>query len=692
MGTFLLTAGIQNTHATGFVFRAPVSDDPVVGAQSAQTAPLTMTAPVIQEMQTRYRPISIMRQASVEGGMAPFLWRLDGAPSWVHIDQTTGQLYGSVEDRGAFVFEIVVTDAEGTEVIEDVIIDADEPMAVYNPIVDETYVGDEVNVILEASVEGGRGPFQWSLLSSPAWLNIDPNSGYLHGIAGEDDVGNNAFIMEVVDYHGRTEELRYGFEVRGTIEISGLSVKTALTGLDVVFDGQPTGTGGKKPYQWSLNSGAPSWLSINQDTGVLAGLPTDEGDFPFTIEIADANGVTGSADYVLNVVDMNPEEPHYAYFGEIETRDYINEGIAWGNDVSITNDGEKVLVYHQEYFGAEMFDLSGSAPAEHWTSYLRINGEDVRPVTMKMSADGTRYGGAFRRGTDGQAQNAARMEQVRPDGGYSWLPYIVPADMFEPDRQWGRQYAISGNGDTFAVASETGWVYIMDFDGTTWVNTDRIRPPSMATISDFGKQMEFSDDGNRLAISGTRTIRGEKRNIVYVVEKTNGDWPAYPSTFENAFWAWNDLQNRPFAATDMAFSGDGERIAITSRFSVDGKERSGSIHVFDRTIVSGITTWYWSASIETENVSRDADFGMSVDINYDGTTIAVGAPLDRQGQGSGFVFEFQDDEWYERQKLTSSEVGENGRMGMLTTISGDGQTVLFQAPGDRLGTLQVFKR
>lgn len=689
--TLCVAVGSQNAVAQSFMFRSPGPEDPVPAAQSSVPAPLAMTEPVFMEMQTVGRGIAISRQASVSGGEEPYSWRLDGAPSWVHIDEDTGQIFGSVDERGGFVFTIVVTDFNGDEVSGYGIIDADEPMQLLRPVVDETYVGDPVNVILNADVEGGRGPFEWTISSGPAWLAADLDTGYLHGLAGDQDVGNNVFTLQVVDERGRQDQITYGFDVRSVPEISDFSTETAIRGLDIVFAAQPQGRGGKSPYTWSLEAGAPTWLSINSDTGALAGSPDVNGIFPFTINMEDINGVVATLSTSIEVADMVPEKNLFAHTGELETRHGTNYGVTWGSDVSISNDGTKAAVWHQVVNNLQTFELVGDQLVDFYPTYGDITNPEAYPAVVKMSADGSRIGGAYLSASNGSGTNRAAMWELNGNR-YDGLPMILPDDWFEESLEWGKEYAISGDGNTFAVTSDKGWVWINEFDGTTWRRVDSIRAQNSAVVSDFGKQLEFSDDGNRLAISATRTIKGEKRTIVYVVEKQGDDWPLYPGTFENAFWMWGDLNNRPDAARDMAFSGDGTRLVVTSSRGVNAATVSGSVHVFDRVQFAGLFTWKLSKSIELENPTSYASFGSSVDISYDGNTIVVGASRDNVGQGAAYVFEYQDDDWYERQKLTAAGMDEGAMMGSEAVISGDGGTILLHSPGDDIGTIQMFKR
>ncbi len=59
--------------------------------------------------------------------------------------------------------------------------------------------------------------------------------------------------------------------------------------------------GGTLPYRWGL-SGAPAWLSIDPNTGVLSGTPKPIGSYTFTVTVTDANNLTGSRAFTLSVI------------------------------------------------------------------------------------------------------------------------------------------------------------------------------------------------------------------------------------------------------------------------------------------------------------------------------------------------------------------------------------------------------
>ncbi len=66
-----------------------------------------------------------------------------------------------------------------------------------------------------------------------------------------------------------------------------------------------TGQGGTTPYAWNLSGSVPPGLKLDSATGILAGAPTQNGSYKFTLEFEDKAGATLAEDYVVTIKDFN---------------------------------------------------------------------------------------------------------------------------------------------------------------------------------------------------------------------------------------------------------------------------------------------------------------------------------------------------------------------------------------------------
>jgi len=66
---------------------------------------------------------------------------------------------------------------------------------------------------------------------------------------------------------------------------------------NVAYSTTLAASGGIQPYTWSIKAGTgnlPTGLSLNSSTGVISGTPTTSGTRSFTLQVTDANSMTGS--------------------------------------------------------------------------------------------------------------------------------------------------------------------------------------------------------------------------------------------------------------------------------------------------------------------------------------------------------------------------------------------------------------
>ena len=78
---------------------------------------------------------------------------------------------------------------------------------------------------------------------------------------------------------------------------------TLLSGsLNIAYSQQFTQVGAVGATTWSETGALPTGITLTA-SGLLAGTPTDSGDFPITVTVKDANRCTGSRQYTLVVVN-----------------------------------------------------------------------------------------------------------------------------------------------------------------------------------------------------------------------------------------------------------------------------------------------------------------------------------------------------------------------------------------------------
>jgi hypothetical protein len=111
------------------------------------------------------------------------------------------------------------------------------------------------------------------------------------------------FRFDVLATGGGGKAMRTISVVQGAAPAPLAAVTTSLPGgtTGTGYTAPLQATGGKPPYTWTLTTGAlPSGLTLGA-TGSISGTPTSSGQFPLTLQVADAAGRTATAQLSLTV-------------------------------------------------------------------------------------------------------------------------------------------------------------------------------------------------------------------------------------------------------------------------------------------------------------------------------------------------------------------------------------------------------
>lgn len=286
----------------------------------------------------------------------------------------------------------------------------------------------------------------------------------------------------------------------------------------------------------------------------------------------------------------------------------------------------------------------------------------------------------------------------------------------------GVRIALSSDGSTLAVGAhlddsnpdsfprstlESGTVYVYTRVDDRWVLQGHLKADNADTNDHFGLSLALSADGNTLAVGapdedsdgvGVNSTRGgvwwiNSAGAAYVFTRSNGTWT------QQAFVKASNTGTRfDGFGRDVALSGDGNTLAVgangedSSATGVggdqnnDGIQDSGAVYVFTRSD----TTWTQQAYLKASNTGVSDEFGISLALDFDGSTLAVGAmaedsgtgdPADNSAANSGAVYVFtrSDTHWAHQAYLKASALGTNDRFGLHLALSADGDTLAVGA-------------
>jgi hypothetical protein len=456
--------------------------------------------------------------------------------------------------------------------------------------------------------------------------------------------------------------------------------------------------------------GAPDRTTVSIDgtpvppgTPITLGLPESFAPRVVTIVVTAESGATRT--YTVAVA-----RPH-VYFKASNTDAYDS----FGGSVAISADGLTLAV------GAFGEDSSATG----------VGGD---PSSNAAESAGAVY--VFRRTVDGWAQEA-----------------YVKASNAEGNDDFGRSVALSADGATLAVgapreassatgidgtqtnnaASSAGAVYLFRRAAGAWTQEAYVKASNTDAADQFGHAISLSADGASLAVgaryesSSSTGIGGFASNngviysgAVYVLRRVEGTWA------QEAYIKASNTGNYDWFGASVAFSADGSALAVgavqedSSASGVGGDSGndaatdSGAVYLFRRTS----SVWSQEAYVKASNTDAGDEFGGSVALSADGTTLAVGAlgedsnatgvggdQTNDAGFDSGAVYVFRRDGagvWAQEAYMKSASRFGSAEFGRSVSLSADGATLAVGAPRDEApyfgefsvggGAAYVFRR
>jgi predicted ATPase len=150
----------------------------------------------------------------------------------------------------------------------------------------------------------------WNFSTNAEWLAFNSTSVILDGTPTNDDVGEYWVYLEVND----TYELD---SKNFTISVSAVNDDPVIntTDIEIAFEDEQYYVNYNasdidsplRDQQWSFVTNTGTWLSLNQNSGVLKGIPTndDVGEYWLNISVIDKAGGWDHSNFTLIVVNVN---------------------------------------------------------------------------------------------------------------------------------------------------------------------------------------------------------------------------------------------------------------------------------------------------------------------------------------------------------------------------------------------------
>ncbi|HWO18044.1 MAG TPA: DUF4215 domain-containing protein [Kofleriaceae bacterium] len=299
---------------------------------------------------------------------------------------------------------------------------------------------------------------------------------------------------------------------------------------------------------------------------------------------------------------------------------------------------------------------------------------------------------------------------------------------------FGYRVALSADGSTLAVgawredsaatgiggdqadnsAVDAGAVYVFTRSERMWSQQAYLKASNTGAVDRFGANVAISADGSTLAVgasledSAATGIDGNQADnsasgagAVYVFTRSGTTW-SQQAYLKASNTGAGDYFGGSIFEEGLALSADGSTLAVcafgeaSAASGIDGDQadnsavHAGAVYVFTR---SG-TAWSQQAYLKASNTDEGDEFGFSVALSADGSTLAVGAggedsaatgidgnQSDNSASGAGAVYVFtrSDTTWNQQAFLKASNTGAGDVFGAAVALSADGTTLVAGA-------------
>ena len=248
---------------------------------------------------TKGEKYSVTLEAS---GTKPITWKKTGGdlPNGLTLSNS-GTISGTPTKNGSFSFTVRASNTAGDDTRTFTITVSEKPAITTSATLKAGTKGEKYSVTLEAS---GTKPITWEKTSGnlPDGLTLS-NSGTISGTPTKAD--KFSFTVKASNSAGDDSRIF-------TITVSE---KPAITTNSILKAGSKKvnysvslEAAGTKPITWEKTSGnLPNGLMLYEDTGIISGIPTETGDFTFTLEASNTGG-KDTRTFTISISDF-PSKP-----------------------------------------------------------------------------------------------------------------------------------------------------------------------------------------------------------------------------------------------------------------------------------------------------------------------------------------------------------------------------------------------
>lgn len=398
--------------------------------------------------------------------------------------------------------------------------------------------------------------------------------------------------------------------------------------------------------------------------------------------IAGAFNEDGSAVGINGAADESALNAGAAYV-------FVRSGTVWSQQAYVKAGNTPQGIGSTDYFG---WSVAVSGDTVVVGAYQEDS--DATGVNGPVNELGNNTGAAYvfvRYGTSWSQQAFLKAGQLGGNDQFG-SAVAIAGDTLVVGAKWEDGSSTGVNGAVNELAMNAGAAYVFVRDGTTWSQQAYLKASQVSAGDNFGISVAVSGDtvvigasnesGSAAGVNGTVNELALNAGAAYVFVRSGAIWS------QQAYLKASQVTPDDLFGTSVAISGDtvvvGAHQEDGSTTGVNGAanelaSNAGAAYVFVR---SG-TTWSQQAYLKAAQVSSFDQFGTSVaisgdtlvvgSITEDGATPGVNGAVNEFATDSGaaYVFVRSGTTWSQQAYLKASQVTNDDRFGISTSISGD---------------------
>lgn len=433
-----------------------------------------------------------------------------------------------------------------------------------------------------------------------------------------------------------------------------------------------------------VNCGGSAWCSDCNGNGIL-----DACDISSGIHFdCNNNGVPDECEFHYGQTKLTaPDQEQYDRFGRSVSVDgnVMVIGTPLDDCAAGSNCGS-AYVYRfngSAWIEEQKLTASNAAYNDQFGYSVSVNG-DVIVVGAYLDScpAGVRCGSAY----------------VYRFNGSTWIEEQELTTSDAPDRD-GFGWSVSVSGDIVVVGAYVddcpagpgcGSAYVYRFNGSTWVEEQKLTASDADTWDVFG---------NSVSVSGDVIVVGAEQDACAV-----GDWcgSAYIYRFDGNSWieeqklTASDADDYDLFGHSISINGD---VLIVGAFLDECRAglNCGSAYIFR--FNPGAPAWVEEAKFTPSDAAPMDYLGISVSVSGDTAVVGswLGDCLAGDQCGSAYVYQFNGSIWVQHPKLIASDTAQGDSFGWSVSVSGEtavvgafGDACTLDAANSQCGSAYVF--